>query len=134
MGSTTKNGNEIAWYVSIAASCIACSIAGSVLYFGFVDIQEGNEAWLHSEPDYMPKGNVAVRSMWGVIALLLCPVALLLLFCFVKYRLRFTALTIAKQWMLAIGAPLCLVIVLITFCAIGVAFPNPLIIPYPTKP
>ncbi len=26
------------------------------------------------------------------------------------------------------------VIVLITFCAIGVAFPNPLIIPYPTKP
>lgn len=133
MATTDKNSNELSWYLAIVSSCVACLVAGSVLYLGYVDLQEGNAAWRLSGPDIVPKGNVAVRSVWGVIALLLSPMAFLLLFGFTKYRSRLAALPIIKQWLLAIGAPLCLVILLIAFCAIGVVYPKPVIIPYSTK-
>jgi hypothetical protein len=130
----TKNGDVSLWYLSIVASFIACVIAGWILYFGYVDLQEGNAAWLKSGPDYVPKGNIAVRTVWGVLAMLFCPIAFLLLFLFARSRSRFAALPIAKQWLLAIGAPMCLVIVLISLCAIGVIMSGPIIIPYPAKP
>ena len=110
-----------------------CLVAGSILYFGYVDLQEGNVAWLNSGPAYEPKGNVAIRSVWGVAALLLSPMAFLLLFGFAMYRARFATLSVTKQWLMGLGAPLSLAIVLVLLCAIGVAFPYPVVIPYPTK-
>ena len=79
-----------------------CLVAVSILYFGYVDLQEGNVAWMNSGPDYEPKGNVAIRSVWGVVALLLSPIAFLLLFGLVMYRVAIYYLVSHEA--MAIGA------------------------------
>ena len=131
--ANTKGRDVFVWYVSVVTSCIVSVIACGILYFGYVDLQEGNAAWLNSGPDYVPKGNVAVRTVWGVIAMLLCPMAFLLVFLFARNRSSFSALPITRQWLLAIGVPLCLLIVQLSLCAIGAIVGGPIIIPFPGR-
>ncbi|MCA9193279.1 MAG: hypothetical protein KDB03_16020 [Planctomycetales bacterium] len=114
-------------------SSFSCVIACAILFFGYVDLQEGNAAWLNSAPGNVPHGNTAVRTIWGLLAVLLCPWTIVLLFVLARNRTFFTSLPIAKQWLIATGVPILLLIVLISLCAIGSLVGGPLIIPFPQK-
>jgi len=123
-----------AWYAAIALSGLACVVASAILYFGSVDIQEGNAAWQRAAPQQAPRGNLAVRTAWGVSALVLSPAAYLLLGATLSQRNRLALLPERTQWLLAVGLPVGLTLALIALCAVGVLLGGPLVLPFPPRP
>ena len=124
----------LAWSLAIVGALVACGVAGVVLFGGIIDIHEGNVAWLRAGPEYRPTGNLAVRTVWGVAAMVFSPMAFIYLAGLTGMRHRFAALTPLGRWVLAVAAPVVFVACVIALCAIGYYAEGPIVIPFPNKP
>lgn len=128
------SGSATFWHFAILMMSVACVFAASVLYFGYVDICEGNAAWLRAKPGDLLRGNMAVRSLWGVSAMVLCPIAFVGLVLIARGKSRFYALSPLNQWMIALAAPICFMSLIVLLCADGIVAEGPIIIPLPMRP
>jgi len=100
---------------------------------GYVDIQEGNTAWLRGGTEYRPTGNIAARTVWGVAAMALSPWAFIYVASIAFMRSRFATLSTTQRWAIAVAGPI-LVVTLIALCSVGALSEGPIVIPYPSRP